>query len=223
MAGHLTAAPRSPTKATRSSPSASTALRRVTLRNCSRLRAAPPRSVCSATPTAAKAMFGPKPLRRAACLLLSSVRSSLRHLTTAAVEVLVLDEDDRVVVRIAALSRPFASARGRDAVEQAGHVEEHRLARVRVRRAELVTGALGHAHDERHGHLAAEHASGCRRSPLMIWSIARSEKLIVMSSTTGRRPVIAAPMPMPTIVFSEIGVSRTRFSPNSASSPWPSP
>jgi hypothetical protein len=34
-----------------------------------------------------------------------------------------------------------------------------------------------------------------------------------------RRPVMAAPTPMPTIVFSEIGVSRTRFSPNSSSSP----
>ena len=54
---------------------------------------------------------------------------------------------------------------------------------------------------------------------LTIWSNASSEKLIVMSSTTGRRPVMAAPTPMPTIVFSEIGVSRTRFSPNSSSSP----
>jgi hypothetical protein len=54
---------------------------------------------------------------------------------------------------------------------------------------------------------------------LTIWSIASSEKLIVMSSTTGRSPVIAAPTPIPTIVFSEIGVSRTRFSPNSSSSP----
>ena len=48
---------------------------------------------------------------------------------------------------------------------------------------------------------------------LTIWSIASSEKLIVISSTTGRSPVMAAPTPMPTIVFSEIGVSRTRFSP----------
>ena len=54
---------------------------------------------------------------------------------------------------------------------------------------------------------------------LTIWSIASSEKLIVISSTTGRRPVMAAPTPMPTIVFSEIGVSRTRFSPNSSSRP----
>ncbi len=54
---------------------------------------------------------------------------------------------------------------------------------------------------------------------LTIWSSASSEKLIVISSTTGRSPVIAEPTPMPTIVFSEIGVSRTRFSPNSSSSP----
>jgi hypothetical protein len=31
---------------------------------------------------------------------------------------------------------------------------------------------------------------------------------------------MAAPTPVPTIVFSEIGVSRTRFSPNSSSRPW---
>jgi hypothetical protein len=54
---------------------------------------------------------------------------------------------------------------------------------------------------------------------LTIWSIASSEKLIVISSTTGRVPVIAAPTPIPTIVFSEIGVSRTRASPNSSSRP----
>ena len=54
---------------------------------------------------------------------------------------------------------------------------------------------------------------------LTIWSMASSEKLIVISSTIGRSPVIAAPTPMPTSVFSEIGVSRTRFSPNSSSSP----
>src|SRR3954470_16586041 len=42
---------------------------------------------------------------------------------------------------------------------------------------------------------------------LTIWSRARSEKLTVMSSTTGRSPSIAAPTPMPTIVFSEIGVA----------------
>ena len=53
----------------------------------------------------------------------------------------------------------------------------------------------------------------------MIWSKASSEKLTVISSTTGRSPAIAEPTPMPTIVFSEIGVSRTRRSPNSSSSP----
>ena len=50
-------------------------------------------------------------------------------------------------------------------------------------------------------------------------SIASRAKLTVMISTIGRSPAIAAPTPMPTIVFSEIGVSRTRFSPNSSSSP----
>ena len=53
----------------------------------------------------------------------------------------------------------------------------------------------------------------------MIWSIASSAKLTVMISTIGRSPAIAAPTPIPTIVFSEIGVSRTRFSPNSSSRP----
>ncbi len=54
---------------------------------------------------------------------------------------------------------------------------------------------------------------------LTIWSIASRAKLTVISSTTGRSPAIAAPTPVPTIVFSEIGVSRTRFSPNSSSRP----
>ena len=53
----------------------------------------------------------------------------------------------------------------------------------------------------------------------MIWSSASSEKLIVISSTIGRSPAIAPPTPTPTIVFSEIGVSRTRLSPNCSSSP----
>ncbi len=43
--------------------------------------------------------------------------------------------------------------------------------------------------------------------------------MTVISSTIGRSPFIAAPTPVPTIVFSEIGVSRTRRSPNSSSSP----
>ncbi len=52
-----------------------------------------------------------------------------------------------------------------------------------------------------------------------IWSMATIEKLIVMISTTGRRPSIAAPMAAPTKPSSEIGVSRTRSGPNSASRP----
>src|SRR4051794_33390760 len=55
---------------------------------------------------------------------------------------------------------------------------------------------------------------------LTIWSRASRAKFTVIISTTGRRPVIAAPTPMPTIVFSEIGVSRTRFSPNCSSRPF---
>jgi hypothetical protein len=48
---------------------------------------------------------------------------------------------------------------------------------------------------------------------LMTWSIATRMKLIVMISTTGRRPIMAAPMPAPTKPSSEIGVSRTRMGP----------
>ena len=60
--------------------------------------------------------------------------------------------------------------------------------------------------------------------PYMKWSLAawftigsmaltmKSENWI---STIGRRPVMAAPTPSPTMASSEIGVSRTRASPNS--------
>ena len=44
-------------------------------------------------------------------------------------------------------------------------------------------------------------------------SIATRMKLIVMISTTGRWPSIAAPTPAPTKPSSSIGVSRTRFGP----------
>jgi len=44
----------------------------------------------------------------------------------------------------------------------------------------------------------------------------KSENMI---STTGLRPVIAAPIAAPTIACSEIGVSRTRSAPNLSSSP----
>ena len=45
-------------------------------------------------------------------------------------------------------------------------------------------------------------------------SIATRMKLMVMISTTGRRPSIAAPTPAPTKPSSEIGVSRTRLPPH---------
>ena len=51
------------------------------------------------------------------------------------------------------------------------------------------------------------------------WSIATRMKLIVMISTTGRRPIIAAPMPAPTKPSSEMGVSRTRSAPYFSHSP----
>ena len=44
-------------------------------------------------------------------------------------------------------------------------------------------------------------------------------KLIVMISTTGRRPIMAAPTPAPTKPPSEIGVSRTRLGPYFCHSP----
>ena len=57
----------------------------------------------------------------------------------------------------------------------------------------------------------------------MIWSKARKLKLMVISSTTGRRPPMAAPMPAPTTTDSEMGVSRTRSGPNSSSRPRVTP
>ena len=54
---------------------------------------------------------------------------------------------------------------------------------------------------------------------LTIWSIATREKLNVIISTTGRRPVIAAPIPTPVNPDSQIGVSTTRRGPNSLRSP----
>ena len=45
------------------------------------------------------------------------------------------------------------------------------------------------------------------------------EKLIDISSTTGRRPATAAPTPAPTKAASDIGVSRTRSGPYFSSKP----
>jgi hypothetical protein len=53
-----------------------------------------------------------------------------------------------------------------------------------------------------------------------IWSRASRLKLIVMISTIGRIPAIAAPMPAPTKVSSDSGVSLIRSSPNSSSNPF---
>ena len=50
-------------------------------------------------------------------------------------------------------------------------------------------------------------------------SMAGTMKLIVMISTTGRRPIIAAPTPAPTKPSSEMGVSRTRLPPYLAQRP----
>ncbi len=52
-----------------------------------------------------------------------------------------------------------------------------------------------------------------------IWSSASRLKFTVISSTIGRSPPIAAPIPMPTNASSESGVSRTRSGPNSARKP----
>ena len=55
---------------------------------------------------------------------------------------------------------------------------------------------------------------------LMIWSMACIEKLKVMNSTIGFSPAKAAPTPSPAKPISVIGVSMTRFGPNSSSRPW---
>lgn len=53
-----------------------------------------------------------------------------------------------------------------------------------------------------------------------IWSSASRLKFTVITSTIGRRPPSAAPMPAPTKASSESGVSRTRSGPNSSSKPF---
>ncbi len=51
------------------------------------------------------------------------------------------------------------------------------------------------------------------------WSMASSAKFHVMNSMIGRRPHMAAPTPTPAKPSSVMGVSTTRISPNSWSSP----
>ena len=55
---------------------------------------------------------------------------------------------------------------------------------------------------------------------LMTWSIACMAKFQVMNSTIGRSPAKPAPTPRPAKPYSVIGVSITRFAPNSSSRPW---
>ena len=52
-----------------------------------------------------------------------------------------------------------------------------------------------------------------------IMSMVSAMKSKIWTSTTGRIPAMAAPTPQPTNAASEIGVSRTRASPNSRISP----
>ncbi len=78
--------------------------------------------------------------------------------------------------------------------------------------------AVGAAEHDRAAELAAGHVEGLG-AELMIWSIACMAKLKVMNSTMGRRPVNAAPTPTPAKPCSVIGVSTTRFAPNSCKRP----
>ena len=80
------------------------------------------------------------------------------HLATDAVEGLVLDEDDGVLVADGGLEQAVGvGGGGGHGYEQPGDVQEERLEAVGVGGPELVAGALGHAHDERHADLPAEH------------------------------------------------------------------
>jgi len=53
-----------------------------------------------------------------------------------------------------------------------------------------------------------------------IWSSASRLKFTVITSTMGRKPPSAAPMPAPTKPSSESGVSRMRSGPNSSRKPF---
>ena len=134
------------------------------------------------------------------------------------VERLVLDEDHGVVVADRRLQQVLGvHRRGGTGDEQSRNLQEHRLEAVRVCRAELVPAAAWHP-TTRGTRTWPPNMYGIAAAWLTIWSIASSAKLTVMISTIGRRPPIAAPTPIPTMEFSEIG-GWTRFSPELVEQP----
>jgi hypothetical protein len=82
--------------------------------------------------------------------------------------------------------------------------------------AVALAGADGGADDERHLDLGAGHVVPLA-GLVAIWSEAMSAKSMYISSTTGRRPTIAAPTAVPQMQASEIGVLKTRSRPNASS------
>ena len=79
-------------------------------------------------------------------------------------------------------------------------------------RAELMTGTLGRPNNDRNVGVTAEHVMNLR-GVLMIWSIAQQTEIDRHQLDDRLEPAHRGPIPDPTIVSSEIGVSRTRFSP----------
>ena len=80
------------------------------------------------------------------------------HISPLAIERLMLDEDHGVLVADRRLQQALRIGWGggnRD--EQAWHVHKDRLQAVRVGGPQLVTGALRHAHHQRHARLSAKH------------------------------------------------------------------
>jgi hypothetical protein len=76
----------------------------------------------------------------------------------------------------------------------------------------------GGANDQRHFDAAAGNIVDLSRL-VHTWLMASAMKSANMRSTTGCIPAMAAPIPSPVKPSSEMGVSRTRPSPNSACSP----
>src|SRR3972149_6367705 len=70
--------------------------------------------------------------------------------------------------------------------------------------------------DHWHDRLAPEHVT-------VLGALVSGVKSTYMISATGRSPAMAAPTAAPPIVASEIGVSRTRSSPNSSNKPRVAP